>query len=320
MLINDEIQRQVLPTIVKATAATPGGDTEQRSASQLAMNPGQQVKAEIIATLPNHMYLARIAGELFNIELPIIMEPGQAMNLIFVSADPRVTFQYVPSNGAESIRFTQVGKWLSTVVENAAPLLPSGPLVEDPMQGADLIAARLREALVQGGLFYESHLAQWAAGNYATQELLKEPQGRLSKTEAKEDADPAKVKQERADGATFADPSTLSLVKEQLSMLRSGLLTWQGEAWPGQDMELVVSRDQGEDGEPAIQANLAVELPQLGAVQAFLKISAEGLSVELACGTPEGTRQLKDGAPDFKAALSSVGLYLGRMAVKDVES
>lgn len=320
MLINDEIQRQVMPMIVKATTATPGGDAELRSASQLQINPGQQVKAEIIANLPNHMYLARIAGELFHIELPILVEPGQTMNLTFVTADPRLTFQFAPAKGGETIQFTSLGKWLSSTVQDAPPLPQPEPLLEGPPLDGAQLAARLKGALVHGGLFYEAHLAEWTAGNLAVSELLAEPQGKLSRLGAKDDREIAREHEyQEGAGAPFADGSTLSLVKEQLSLLTTGMFAWRGEAWPGQDMELIVSGERGEDGGRSVQANLSVELPRLGKVDALLSFGTEGLSVELCCDRPESAQLLKEEGAELRSALSLSGVHLGRMAVRDAQ-
>ena len=122
MLINDEIQRQVLPVLARATVV-PEGEIQQRAGAQLQLNPGQQVKAEIIANLPNNLYLARIAGEMFKLEIPLNVQPGETMEMTFVSADPRITFQVMrPVGGGESVSLSSMGKWLSSVARDA----PSG--------------------------------------------------------------------------------------------------------------------------------------------------------------------------------------------------
>ena len=62
MLINDEIQRQVLPVLARATVV-PEAERQQRAGAQLQLYPGQQVKAEIVANLPNNLYLARMVAK-----------------------------------------------------------------------------------------------------------------------------------------------------------------------------------------------------------------------------------------------------------------
>jgi len=62
----------------------------------------------------------------------------------------------------------------------ASPLLKAAPLAPSPPADSKEFAQLLRGALSQSGLFYESHQAQWVAGQRSLAELLHEPQGRLS--------------------------------------------------------------------------------------------------------------------------------------------
>jgi hypothetical protein len=245
MYINDEAQKQSLTVIARSAIASPA-ETSQRNSQLLQMNPGTQVKAEIIANLPNNLYLARVAGDLLKLEIPINVQPGETLELTYLSADPRITFQVSrPEGGGESVQLSSMGKWLSDVV-NEAPVLPvtKEPLLENPDQESLLLAAKLKSALTQSGLFYESHLSKWAAGTLALAEILKEPQGKLSRILlGEDDSDQAKEKQV----TPFADSRTLLLIKEQLTLLNSGVLSFKGEAWPGQDMALTVTRRDAEE-------------------------------------------------------------------------
>ena len=63
------------------------------------------------------------------------------------------------------------GKYTYRVVEGAPPL----PAV---------CAALLKDAVSKSGLFYESHQAQWVAGEKSLVDILREPQGRLSEARA----------------------------------------------------------------------------------------------------------------------------------------
>jgi flagellar hook-length control protein FliK len=318
MFINDEIQKQVLPVIAKS-AVTPSSDAQQRAGALLQLNPGQQVKAEIIANLPNSLYLARIAGEMYKLEIPLNVQPGETMDLTFVSAEPRIVFQVQrPEGGGEAVRLSSMGKWLAGVVQDApAPAAMQEPLLEHPAQGTALFAARLRTALAQGGLFYEAHLAKWAAGSLQLAELLKEPQGKLSRAAAGDDAAGAAGESFAAD---FADSRTLPLIREQLLLLNSGVLSWKGEAWPGQTMELRVTGREQEPGAAGVEAALSLELPHLRGVEATLHFGAEGLSVQLVCDRPGGAAFLKEGGDELRSALTCSGLHLTRLAAKDGET
>lgn len=312
MFINDETQKQVLPVIAKS-AVTPSTDSQQRAGALLQLNPGQQVKAEIIANLPNSLYLARIAGEMYKLEIPLNVQPGETMDMTFVAAEPRITFHLLrQEGGAESVKLSSIGKWLAGVVNDApAMAAPQEPLLEHPAQGAPLLAARLKQALTQGGLFYESHLARWAAGGYPLAEILKEPQGRLSRA-AREEGFTA------GDGSEgIADQSTLPVIKEQLHLLNAGVLAWKGDAWPGQRMELAVTEREAERGEPVVEATLELDLPRLGGVEARLRFGADGLSIDLGCAREGISKVLKREADGLRLALASSGLHLNRLAVRD---
>ncbi|WP_353192894.1 flagellar hook-length control protein FliK [Pandoraea pnomenusa] len=60
-------------------------------------------------------------------------------------------------------------------VQASAPMWPAAPGTGAPAL-APLVAAALKEALSASGLFYESHLAQWASGSRSFEQLQAEPQ------------------------------------------------------------------------------------------------------------------------------------------------
>ncbi|QWV91756.1 flagellar hook-length control protein FliK [Geomonas oryzisoli] len=313
MLINDEVQKQVL-TILAKTAVTPTADVQERASSLLQLNPGQQVKAEIIANLPNSMYMARVAGELYKLEIPLNVQPGETLELTFVTADPRVTFQMLRPQ-TESVQLSSMGKWLADVVQNAPGLPPAQePLVEHPEQAAAQLAGRLKTSLTQNGLFYESHLAQWALGGFSLKELLKEPQGKLSRLLSERESGSAG---DETAGGAIADSRTLPLIKEQLHLLNTGVLAWQGEAWPGQEMKLVVGEGSAEQWDQGVEANLSLELPRLGAVEARLRFTPEGINVELVCDRPGAAELMRTQSGELRASLAAQGLHLNKMAAKD---
>jgi hypothetical protein len=316
MLINDEVQKQVLPVLARSTVVPPV-EVQQRAGSQLQLNPGQQVKAEIIANLPNNLYLARIAGEMFKLEIPLNVQPGETLEMTLLSSDPRITFQVRPEGAAESVSLSSMGKWLAGVVRDA-PSLPllQGVLLEHPEQGPELLGERLKAALTQSGLFYESHLARWAAGGFPLADLLKEPQGKLSRAARR---DPEGADAPRGEGG-IADSRTLPLVKEQLHLLNTGVLVWRGEAWPGQEMELAVTRRDADEGGEEIEANLLVGLARLGQVQTRLRFGASGLSLEFSCEREGAAELLRERGAELKQALSAKGLQLTRMVAKNAEA
>lgn len=214
------------------------------------------------------------------------------------------------------MQLSSFGKWLSTVANDAtSPAVVPEPLLAGPLQDPVLLASRLKEALTQRGLFYESHLAQWAAGTLQLDEILKEPQGKLSRKAGGKDG--PEVAGQSMD-AGFADQSTLPLIKEQLLLLQTRVLTWQGEAWPGQGMEISIA-EKGEVEDAGVEATLALELPHLGGVEAKLRLSKEGLYLEFVCNQDGTSSLLKEGREELRTALAAAGLQLTGLASKDGE-
>ena len=148
-----------------------------------------------------------------------------------------------------------------------------------PPQVSDL-ASKLSKAFSQSGLFYEAHQVQWITGERSLEELLAEPQGKLSSRSTQNDTNGnasltnkntrsdistdtvtdnklvttisnALLASEIATAANVGNKSTTTeivhpqaqpLVESQLTMLNSNELVWRGEVWQGQMMQWADSR------------------------------------------------------------------------------
>jgi len=289
--------------------ANPTEEPGRQLTQQPALTPDQQVKGEVFARLSNQVYLIRIAGEIYRTELPMPLKPGDQLLLTFRANEPRPSFtlRNTPFD-ASPVKFSPAASWLSTVVTDTvnnrpAPLMCApAPLSNSPPADAATLATLLRNALTHSGLFYESHLLQWYLGERVLADILKEPQARIAarrdqgkacrapKLPLEETGDPTReslglgspgeepeapgVMNEMLDSAA---PSTIPIIREQVAVLLSGLLRWQGEVWPGQDMEWDVAR--GEDGpeqetEQSWQTGIRLQLPNLGSVNALLTFAS----------------------------------------------
>ncbi len=120
VLVND-ITQSLVQQLAK-TSPVSTFEAERQSTGQFQLNPGQLVQAEILASLPNNRFLARIAGELFKIELPLILQPGETLHLTVVSDEPRPTFaRHGPKNSAMPVSISDTGKWLSMLAQMGYP-------------------------------------------------------------------------------------------------------------------------------------------------------------------------------------------------------
>ena len=122
-------------------------------------------------------------------QLPGQIKTGSSITLQVVAVTPKVTFGVLasgtPVSTAEQISSTS--RLLSNLTQQ--PLTrtlveaPSGRAVwpsEVTAPESGMLAAALKDALANSGLFYESHQAQWVAGTRSTAQLLVEPQNLLA--------------------------------------------------------------------------------------------------------------------------------------------
>ncbi|MFT0531458.1 flagellar hook-length control protein FliK [Castellaniella hirudinis] len=227
------------------------------------------------------------------------------------------------------------------------------------------LAARFAQALsqsIQGsGLFYESHLAQLAAGKTSAHALRQEPQGQISRQGAQPaqaqnpaqaparppaslsaliqqsqlpQADPASPATQAAHSQQTTatghqaqqhapipaiDPQAHLMVRQQLEVLANQGFIWQGEAWPGADMECEVRRRQPDDGQdPAVDqehwsTRLVLRLPVLGEIQARLSLSGDQLVMRLLA--PDAAERLSQAVEPLRSRLQAQGLQASQLAI-----
>lgn len=184
----------------------------------------------------------------------------------------------------------------AAAVTGATPLLPQG--APDPAQ----LAGKLAQAIAQSGLFYESHVAEWAEGKRPLGELMQEPQARS------------------APGAAPTDPASARMINMQLASHEQGQVVWQGQLAPGQPFEWKVAREQDdraggdERQEPAWQSGLRLRFAVLGEIEA--SVSLRGSHVRIALrAAPDAADALRAGAPRLQDALAAMGAELASLHI-----
>lgn len=169
---------------------------------------GKQFQAEIVARLNDGSFMVRMAnspnekspdagpgGATARMRLPAGAQVGAFLDLTLIAKQPRLTFLLAPEKSAAPARSSDasttslsstgrlIGKLLRTAQQDSAPaaLVGKAPLLASPAVDTKQIATALQNTLVRSGLFYESHLGQWAAGARPLAELLHEPQNQTAK-------------------------------------------------------------------------------------------------------------------------------------------
>ena len=242
---------------------------------------------------------------------------------------------------------------------SAVALNASRPILSAPPGSAAELAPLLKQAISQSGMFYEAHQEAWFAGRFAKADLLQEPQGKLSNPAmlAEAQAKPAEAAAGKPAGlanpahpaaesvsatgganaeagrtaatqqsaAQLIAPQLQHLVQHQLEALASQHFSWQGQAWPGQEMHWEIDEDaaqQGQEGEAGMATwatRLRLHLPKLGEVDARLRLQGNQLALSV-CAASESTRALMRAAgSSLGRNLEAAGLSLATLGVEDIE-
>ena len=207
---------------------------------------------------------------------------------------------------------SQAGKLLGDVIAaaqkadaQASAALGRTPLLPGPSADAGSIAGALQEGMAKSGLFYESHVAEWAQGTRARAELAAEPQA-----------------QGRMPSPT--EPSTAQFINMQLTAHEQARVAWQGQLWPGQDLRWEIERDAADgnqagaqDGDAAStwQSRLTLRFGELGELSARVVLSGGQLHIRLDTASEDAGQRLQAGRARLEQALDAAGTPLSTLAI-----
>lgn len=422
--------------------------------ARLALSPGAEVLATVMGKYENGMSLVKISSHLFAMDLPSRVQVGDSLRMTFLNQDARPTFALAGHTlSGTPLTLSRAGQLVKQLMSDSGPVSGNAvsslpvpePLLDGPPTDTARLAGRLRQALGESGLFYESHLKDWARGERPLAEVLREPQGTLSRpvarastpettptarpegetpaekpstapsssqpdgsglisadgdaahraavsgteqrtrllkeiygqldpalleekapdipaeapraevernagllrpgpsalgTDAHHDADrtspvqtPGLSPVEEREGmdafpassplqGEIADSRTLPLVRQQLNLLNSGIVLWQGEAWQGQPMEWEVEEreahpDQGE--ERGWRTTLRLDLPNLGRVAAVINLEGKDLNLSLSVGSTDSAFLLGERTGDLRERLAAAGIEVQGVVVRHEE-
>jgi len=195
------------------------------------------------------------------------------------------------------------------------------PLVAVPPHSeyaTDRLALQLKDAVEFSGVFYESHLAQWADDLRPRALLAHEPQARWP------------VAAEIAHTATAAAQApgdyAAPMLRQQLEVLDTGRFVWAGELWPGQRGALVIEEDEP-SAHPDASAGMArvarwrvrltLDFAHLGTIDASLLLAGDSLDLALRCDAADVATQMRAAAPTLRAAIAERALDLDHISIAD---
>lgn len=335
--------------------ALPANDPRQEAFERaLQTQVGKSMPVAVLSKFGDGSFLVRVAGNHARMQLPPGAQAGTDVPMTLVATSPRPTFQLenghaahavlvqlapgsaqaagkaaalhsaaalgasaAPAGGAAdaaddgaTASLSTAGRIITRLLDIAGPaghITSATPLQTAAPAGGAELAPLLRDAIGRSGLFYESHVAEWSEGKRTLPDLLREPQMAAPRP-----------------GSPETDPATAQLVSQQLVLHEQARMAWQGQVWPGQDMQWEIHRDAPEGGKsgreddpvPAWRSGLRLRFPQLGDIAATVVVSGGQLHIQLTTGTAGAGALLRAHAGELAAALGAAGSPLSSLDIR----
>lgn len=348
IVLSDDMAK-LLQAVIKGNRLALLEALNQQGPSSSFM-PGQQLKGEVLSALGGGRFTVQVAGQAMEFIMPKGIRQGDLITLFFITDEPHQTFLMARFGRPGDSQVSDTGRWLSRFLGEASGQAPAQAamgllrtLLAGPTTDATLLGRMLQQGLRDSGLFYESHLARWFGGDYPLDEILKEPQGRLS-PRLPQSGEPigtpsdehmmASIRTGSSEimealfkkagtsmaHAGIADQRTLPIVNEQLSSLQNGQLLFQGDLFPGQPLEWsVAEREAGRNKSGGRERNwdtsITINLPQLGPVTAKLTLDGTRVAIKLSVEQDESVSVLEDGKARLTEQLEGAGLTPTEMSI-----
>ncbi|MDM5178537.1 flagellar hook-length control protein FliK [Massilia sp. DJPM01] len=200
-----------------------------------------------------------------------------------------------------------------------AAIAGATPLI-NPKHGAPdaaTLAHKLEETISRSGVFYESHVAEWADGKRPLSELQREPQMQQAMATPGGGARPA-----------AAELASAQLINLQLTAQEQARVTWQGQLAPGQELQWEIHKDapeqrgRGDDDPtaPVWKSGMRLRFPLLGEIEASIVTTGARVHIELRT-TSQGTGEaLRARAGELTSALDVSGTALASLIIRTPEA
>jgi hypothetical protein len=208
---------------------------------------------------------------------------------------------------------------MPVTINGKTPLSAGGP------PDTAKLSAGLQRALGDSGLFYESHVAEWAEGKRPLQDLQREPQMQRMAQAAGQTPGDAAMK-----ALAGPDLTAAQMINQQLHTHEQGKVMWQGEAWPGQPMQWLVERQQDDDGgkggrregrdgdaaDAVWRSGVRFRFPMLGKVAANVTLVGDQVHIAVQSDSEDTAATLRAWAGALQQAMDAAGAPLASLAIK----
>lgn len=321
--------------IAMIDAQSEGARRSPGAAPQAALAPTRIVDAVIIDTDANGISTVEIDGKPLLVRLSEPQPKGAMVQLRLALTQPGA----IPP-ASEQVTLGPTARMLAALPTassaSAAPSLP--PLNISPADPVKFAAA-LEHAVRASGVFYESHLSAWVAGQLPDTAMRTEALARESGVRAAPwpasgtNADPAARDSTHSANSSqpSASPSTAALISfdaitfEQLRCIEKNELRADIQVWPGQHANIVLQVDDQPGAhrdelhaisEPAGSATLRLTLPHLGPVETLVRVSGAKVWLDIVAQDAGGAGLLQSQSEALAGAMATNGLTLMQAGVR----
>ena len=334
-LVGQTVQGAVLAKMSDGSFLVRVADTNARMMLPAGADVGADVPMTVVAAQPRP--LLQVGTE--PAQSPVVhTQTGAAARgaAALLSKAPLTPSEQLPQldRNTPQATLSPAARAIATALTQAytapgAPVVILGktPLVATGAPVPEQLGKQLQNALGESGLFYESHVAEWAAGKRPLQDLAREPQ--MQRHAA------AQAQQSPAESAARAlagpDLSASQMINQQLHTQEQGKVQWHGEAWPGQPMQWEVRREErdersrrdGRDAHeeaPVWRSGVKFRFPLLGKVAANVTMVGDQVHVQVQSGDESTTETLRAWAGMLHGALDAAGAPLTSLSIGTTEA
>lgn len=342
---------RIMPVLATSRIGSLAQDLDFRA---MQFIKGQEYFGHVMAKADDKTMLVKVNDALLKMDLGGNAQPGQTVQLKYLQDEPLPTFALLKSTISNdnplstpaqlTTATSLLGK--NQAITTALPplsalplatsqsdatiqltLSPTASLIDRTLQQAALhgeptrlqvqgvvthnpqlpaqVAQALQQTIRQSGLFYESHLADAVQTGQSLRGVANEPQN-------------------------LQQAAPPQLLAQQLSVLETRHIAWQGEVWPNQRMDWDIQvhekphRDgdnqhsqhsDGADDHFPVTSQLSLTLPNLGKVTAKLHWQDGHFRIQLSAEAQPTIAKLRHHSPQLAKQITQRGQHLDQLQV-----
>jgi flagellar hook-length control protein FliK len=291
---------------------------------------GQEYQAQVLSKVADGTYVVKVQVDgalkdtLIKLDLDklgleksngdLAAKTGQTLLLRYLHNSPTPTFLSLSTASSDAVSVADISptaKFIGNILSQAShegipARFEASAVVTHTPNNAQIVAHDLKHAIKTSGLFYESHLQDLVNNNQTLTTIRQESQNQ-------------------------ANVQLTSIVAQQLTLLENQHISWQGQVWPGQKMDLDVYFKKDEAGQQQlnmqqdavenrpIMSEMTLHLPSLGKVTARLSLADGRMRVGLIAEHEQALSAMKVNRQALAKAIERNGQQLDALTISNHE-